>query len=40
MQQDDAADALTQRFLRAFRDEMGTINCRELTGIDRRRPRV
>jgi len=33
-QQDDAAHALTQRFLRAFRDEMGTINCRELTGFD------
>ncbi|MGD0766229.1 MAG: C-GCAxxG-C-C family protein [Dehalococcoidia bacterium] len=33
-QADDIANGLTQRFLRAFRDEMGAIQCRELTGFD------
>jgi C_GCAxxG_C_C family probable redox protein len=33
-QPDDLAMNLTQRFLRAFRDEMGSIYCRELTGHD------
>jgi C_GCAxxG_C_C family probable redox protein len=33
-QQDDLANSLTQRFVRAFREEMGTIYCRELTGFD------
>jgi C_GCAxxG_C_C family probable redox protein len=33
-QQDDVANALTQRFLRAFRDDMGSLYCRELTGYD------
>jgi C_GCAxxG_C_C family probable redox protein len=33
-QADDIANGLTQRFLRAFRDEMGSLYCRELTGFD------
>ena len=34
MAADDIANGLTQRFLRAFRDEMSTLHCRELTGFD------
>ena len=33
-QSDDEAYALTRRFLRGFRDEMGSLQCRELTGMD------
>ncbi len=33
-QADDIPNGLTQRFLRAFRDEMGSLYCRELTGFD------
>ncbi len=33
-QSDAEGYALTQQFLRRFRDEMGSIQCRELTGID------
>ena len=33
-QPDDKAQQRSAEFLRAFRDEMGTINCRELTGFD------
>jgi len=33
-QPDDKAQQRGAEFLRAFRDEMGTINCRELTGFD------
>jgi len=33
-QPDDKAQGLSGEFLRRFRDEMGSIQCRELTGID------
>ena len=33
-QPEGKAQELAAEFLRAFRDEMGTINCRELTGFD------
>jgi C_GCAxxG_C_C family probable redox protein len=33
-QPDDKAMLLTRRFLSAFRDEMGEIDCRALTGFD------
>ena len=33
-QSDDEAYVLARRFLRRFRNEMGSIRCRELTGID------
>lgn len=33
-QSDAEGYALTQQFLRRFRDEMGSIQCRELTGMD------
>jgi len=33
-QSDDKAQGLSGEFLRRFRDEMGSIQCRELTGID------
>ena len=33
-QADDIPNGLTQCFLRAFRDEMGSLYCRELTGFD------
>jgi C_GCAxxG_C_C family probable redox protein len=37
-QSDAEGYALTQQFLRRFRDEMGSIRCRELTGIDMSTP--
>jgi C_GCAxxG_C_C family probable redox protein len=33
-QPEDKAQGLSGEFLRRFRDEMGSIQCRELTGID------
>lgn len=33
-QPDDRAVLLTRRFLSAFRDEMGEVRCRALTGVD------
>jgi len=33
-QSEDEAQGLGGEFLRRFRDEMGSLNCRELTGID------
>jgi C_GCAxxG_C_C family probable redox protein len=33
-QPEDKAHELSGEFLRRFRDEMGSLNCRELTGID------
>jgi C_GCAxxG_C_C family probable redox protein len=33
-QSDLVGHALSQQFLRRFRDEMGSIQCRELTGMD------
>jgi C_GCAxxG_C_C family probable redox protein len=33
-QPEDKAQALSGEFLRAFREEMGSLYCRELTGID------
>ena len=33
-QADDIANGLTQRFLCAFREEMGSLYCRELIGMD------
>lgn len=31
---DNLANGMTQRFVRAFREEMGTLSCRDLTGFD------
>ena len=33
-QPEDKAQGLSGEFLRLFREEMGSLNCRELTGID------
>jgi C_GCAxxG_C_C family probable redox protein len=33
-QSDEEGHVLSQQFLRRFRDEMGSIQCRELTGMD------
>jgi C_GCAxxG_C_C family probable redox protein len=33
-QEDDIRNAMTRRFLDRFRDEMGSLHCRELTGFD------
>ena len=33
-QEDEKANSLTQRYVSAFREEMGTLSCRELTGFD------